>query len=101
MEVMSATQMANVYGLKSSVAFNKLMVKCGLLVHAGNGYTLAADLRGRGFVTLIERPYFLPNGIRAFKKKAVWTEAGQSHIRQTLSRHGILPVSEQKDLFNN
>lgn len=101
METMSATQMANAYGLKSSIAFNKLMVKCGVLINAGNGYTLAEALRGRGFVAVIDTHFFLPSGIKATKKKAVWTKAGQEYIKKILFHHGIVPVDEQKDLFNN
>ena len=96
----SATQMAGIYGLKSSVAFNKLMVKCGILNDTNKGYVLAADLRGRGLTAVITSPYFLPNGIKAFKKKAVWTEEGQTYVRKTLIHHGIAPVGEQKGLFD-
>ena len=101
MDIMTATQMATIYGLKSSVAFNKLLVKCGLLVHTNKGYVLSKPMRGWGFTTVIEVPYFLPNGFKATKKKCVWTESGQHFIRQHLSRHGITPVSEQLNLFNN
>lgn len=97
---MTATQMANAYGLKSSVAFNKLLVKCGLLEHTSSGYVLSESLRGKGYIAVINSPYFLPNGIKAFKKKAVWTDAGQQFVHNTLSRHGIVPVGERKDLFS-
>ena len=99
MEIKTATQMATVYGLKSSIAFNKLLVKCGLLVHTNKGYVLSKPMQGWGFTTVIEVPYFLPNGFKATKKKSVWTESGQHFIRQHLSRLGILPVGEQTDLF--
>lgn len=95
----SSTQMADIYGLKSSVAFNKLMERCGILIHTNKGYILAEDLRGMGLATVITAPYFLPNGIKAFKKKAVWTAKGQAHVRRTLMHHGIAPVGEQKGLF--
>ena len=99
MATKSATQMATLYGLKSSVAFNKLMVNCGLLIRTDAGYYLADSLKNLGLVTVIDMPYFLPNGIRATKKKAVWTEKGQEYIRQRLGRIGIIPTSEQTDLF--
>jgi len=99
METKTATQMATIYGMKSSVAFNKTLVKCGVLLHTNKGYVLADSLRGFGYVTVIEAPYFLPNGIRAIKKKAVWTEKGQQFIYQRLGRIGIMPVNERNDIF--
>ena len=99
METKNATQMANLYGLKSSVAFNKLLVKCGLLIATDKGYVLAENLRELGLTTTVEASYFLPNGIRATKKRSAWTEKGQQFIHKHLSRIGIIPVSEQRDLF--
>ena len=96
---MTATQMATVYGLKSPQAFNKLMEKCGVLTKNDKGYFLADKLRGNGYITVIDQPYFLPNGIRATKKKAVWTERGQQFIRARLGRIGITPINEQTDMF--
>lgn len=101
MNTKSATQMADLYGLKSSVAFNKLLVKCGLLIATAKGYCLASGLKGLGLVAIIDVPYFLPNGIRASKKKAVWTVEGQQYIHERLARIGIVPVSEQRDLFGS
>ena len=100
METMTATQMANVYGLKSAQAFNKLMEKCHVLRSTDKGYVLADDLKGMGLVVAIDAHYFLPNGFRATKKKAVWTEKGQAFIRQRLGRIGIVPANEQTDIFN-
>jgi len=99
MEAKTATQMATIYGMKSSVAFNKMLVKCGLLVHTAKGYQLSGPMKGWGFTTVVEVPYFLPNGIRATKKKAAWTESGQQFIRQHLGRIGIMPVNERNDIF--
>lgn len=99
MTTMTATQMAEAYGLKSSVAFNKMLVKCGLLVHTNKGYQLSEPMRGWGFTTVIEVAYFLPNGFRATKKKAAWTESGQKFIHQHLRRIGIIPANEQTDMF--
>ena len=96
----TATQMAALYGMKSSVAFNTLLEKCGLLVHTSKGYILSKPMQGWGFTTIIEVPYFLPNGIRATKKKSVWTESGQHFIRQHLGRLGIIPQGEQLGLFD-
>lgn len=96
---MTATQMATVYGLKSSIAFNKLLTKCGLLTHTEKGYCLADNLRGLGLISVVEVGYFLPNGFRATKKKAVWTEEGQQFIRQYLRRIGIVPTTEQTNIF--
>ena len=101
MEAKTATQMATIYGMKSSVAFNKMLVKCGLLIHTTKGYQLSGPMRGWGFTTVIEAPYFLPNGIRATKKKAAWTESGQQFIRQHLGRIGIVPAKEQTDMFTS
>ena len=100
METKTATQMANLYGLKSSIAFNKLMVRCGILKDTVKGYVLADSLHGRGLIAVIDAHYFLPNGFRATKKRAAWTESGQHFIRQHLGRIGIVPVNEQQDLFN-
>ena len=99
METKSATQMAKLYGMKSSVAFNKILVNCGLLIKTAKGYCLANGLKNLGLVTVIDASYFLPNGIKATKKKAVWTEKGQEYIHKHLSRIGIVPVSEHRDLF--
>ena len=99
MNTKTATQMATIYGLKSSVAFNKMMVRCGVLSMTSKGYVLNDSLRGRGYITVIESPYFLPNGIRATKKRAAWTESGQHFIRQHLGRIGIIPANEQADIF--
>ena len=101
MTTMTSTQMAKAYGLKSPQAFNKLMVKCRVLVDTVKGYVLAEALRGRGYSAVIDQPYFLPNGIRATKKKAVWTEKGQRFIRERLGRIGIIPANEQVDIFTN
>ena len=97
---MTATQMAKAYGLKSPQAFNKLMVKCRVLVDTVKGYVLAEAFRGQGYSAVIDHPYFLPNGIRATKKKAVWTEKGQQFVRARLARIGIIPVNEQTDIFS-
>lgn len=91
--------MADLYGMKSSVAFNKLLVSCGLLIHTAKGFVLAEALRELGLTAAVEVPYFLPNGIRASKKKSVWTEKGQQYIHKRLARIGIVPASEQRDLF--
>lgn len=99
MATMSATQMADLYGMKSSVSFNKLLVNCGMLIRTDAGYCLANGLKDLGLVVIIDAPYFLPNGIRATKKKAVWTEKGQQYIHRRLRRIGIVPASEQTDLF--
>lgn len=99
MENKTATQMAKIYGLKSSQAFNKLLVKCGMLTHTVKGYVLAENLRGQGYTAIVNKPYFLPNGIKATKKICAWTESGQQFIRQRLGRNGIVPVSEQPDIF--
>lgn len=99
MENKTATQMATVYGLKSSTAFNKMMAKCGVLQDTVKGYVLAEALRGQGLTAVIEVGYFLPNGFRATKKKSVWTEKGQQYIRQRLGRIGIIPADEQTDMF--
>lgn len=99
MATKNATQMAKLYGLKSSVAFNNLLVKCGLLIHTVKGYVLADSLRNQQLTDVAESPFFLPNGIKATKKKSVWTEKGQQYIYQRLSRIGIVPTSEQNDLF--
>jgi hypothetical protein len=101
METKNATQMARLYGLKSSVAFNKLLVKCGVLVSTNKGYVLADSLRDQELTAVVESSYFLPNGIRATKKKSAWNEKGQKYIHQRLSRIGIVPTSEQNDLFGN
>lgn len=101
MDTMTATQMATVYGMKSPQAFNKLMVKCGVLVGTVKGYVLAESLRGQGYTAVVDAHYFLPNGFKATKKKAVWTEKGQQYVRQRLGRIGIVPVSEQRDIFMN
>lgn len=99
MNTKSATQMATVYGLPSSQAFNKLLEKCGLLARTDKGFVLSDRLRGQGYTVVVEAPYFLPSGIRATKKKSVWTETGQQYIHQRLARLGIVPVSEQTNLF--
>lgn len=101
MATMTSTQMATVYGLKSGIAFNKMLVKCGLLVRTDKGYVLSQPMRGWGFTTVIEVPFFLPNGFRSTKKKSAWTESGQHFIRQHLGRIGIVPVDEQSDMFAN
>ena len=97
---MTATQMASLYGLKSSIAFNKLMVKCGILVDSNKGYVLAEQLRNKGLVAPVTAWFFLPSGIKASKKRAAWTEKGQQMIRQHLFRLGIVPPAEQTDLFS-
>ena len=99
MDIKTSTEMAELYGLKSSISFNKLLAKCGLLIQTENGFVLNESLRGHGYVCVIDKAYFLPNGIRATKKKSAWTESGQQFIRQHLGRIGILPTNEQSDLF--
>ena len=100
MQTMTSTQMAALYGLKSSFAFNKLMVRCGILVHTTTGYVLAEALRGQGYVTTVTSWFFLPSGIKASKKKAAWTGKGRLLIQRHLRRLGIVPPSEQATLFN-
>ena len=100
MTTMTSTQIAKAYGLKSPQAFNKLMEKCHVLRSTDKGYVLSDDLKGMGLVVAIDAHYFLPNGFRATKKKAVWTEKGQTFIRKRLGRIGIVPANEQTDIFN-
>lgn len=92
--------MAGIYGMKSSVAFNKVLEKCGVVTNTRDGYVLSASLRGQGYITVIDYHYFLPNGIRVKKKKAVWTEKGQAYLRERLGRIGIVPTGEQAGLFD-
>lgn len=99
METMTATQMASLYGLPSSIAFNKLLTRCGLLTHTDKGYVLASDYQGQDLTTTVTAWYWLPSGVKASKKKAAWTVKGQQVIRQRLGRLGILPPSEQLTLF--
>lgn len=101
MEPKTATQMAAIYGLKSSVAFNKMLEKCGLLTKTAKGYVLSKPMQGWGFTTVVEVSYFLPSGIRAKKKRSAWTESGQHFIRQHLGRIGIVPANEQTDMFTS
>lgn len=100
METMTSTQMADLYGLKSSIAFNKLMVRCGILVDTVKGYVLAESFRGQGYTTAVTQWFFLPNGAKASKKRGAWTEKGCQLIHDRLQRLGILPLDEQHDLFN-
>lgn len=99
METMTSTQMADLYGLKSSVAFNKLLVRCGILIDTVKGYVLAYHLRGRGYACAVTQWFFLPNGTKASKKRGAWTDRGCQLIHDHLQRLGIHPVSEQRDLF--
>lgn len=98
---MTASQMAQLYGLRSSIAFNKLLAQCKVLRHTDKGFILDDSLQGKGYATVISQPYFLPSGIRATKKRSAWTPEGQLFIRQRLGRIGILPAGEEKDIFNN
>ena len=97
---MTSTQMADLYGLKSSIAFNKLMARCGILVNTVKGYVLAESFRGQGYMTAVTQWFFLPNGGKASKKRGAWTEKGCQLIHDRLQRLGILPLDEQHDLFN-
>lgn len=96
---MTATQMAQAYGMKSSIAFNKLLVECKVLRHTANGFILDESLHGKGYTTTIKQGYFLPSGIRAYRKRAAWTDEGQQFVRKRLGRIGITPVSEQRNIF--
>lgn len=100
METKSASQMATIYGLKSPQAFNKLLTKCCVLKATDKGYVLSEELRGKGYTAVVEASYFLPNGFKGTSKRMVWTELGQNYVKKTLAHHGVIPVSEQKDLFN-
>lgn len=98
---MTASQMAQLYGLKSSTAFNKLLTECKVLRHTDKGFILNESLQGKGYATVISQPYFLPSGIRATKKRSAWTLEGQSFIRQRLGRISIFPAGEDRDIFNS
>lgn len=99
MDTKTSTQMASIYGLKSSTAFNKLLTQCKVLRHTSKGYILDDSLQGQGYATVINAWFFLPSGVKASKKKAVWTEKGQQFIHNRLARLGILPTDEKRDLF--
>lgn len=99
MELKTSTQMADLYGLKSAISFNKLLAECGILQSTDKGYVLSDSLRGQGLAVTVNTWFFLPGGIKASKRKAAWTEAGQQYIHQHLSRLGIMPQAEQRDLF--
>ena len=101
METMTATQMATLYGMKSSTAFNKILAECKVLRHTDKGFVLDDSLRGKGYTAVVSVGYFLPSGIRASKKKLVWTLTGQQYVHQRLGRIGIFPAGEGRDLFNN
>lgn len=101
MENKTSTQMATIYGMKSSVAFNKVLAKCGILrAVSGGHYVLADSLRDKGLTVAIDTHFFLPSGIRATKKKSAWTDKGQRFLRQRLGRIGIVPTNERNDLFS-
>ena len=95
-----ASQMGEEYGM-SAVAFNKLLEKCGVLQHTAKGYVLSEKMLAEPakLTEVVERPFFLPSGIKAIQKRSVWTEKGQEKIRELLRHHGIVPVSEQRSLF--
>lgn len=97
---MTSTQMADLYGLKSSTAFNKLMKRCGILLRTDKGYVLAPRFRNQGYDTAITEWFFLPNGFKASKKRAAWTGKGRLFIQRHLRRIGIVPKDEQHDIFN-
>ena len=99
METMTSKQMAELYGLKSSTAFNNLMKRCGILHHTDKGYVLAPALRNQGFDTAITEWFYLPNGFKASKKRAAWTPKGRLFIQRHLHRLGIMPPAEQTSLF--
>lgn len=99
METKTSTELAELYGLKSSVAFNKLLVRCGILVEGARGYVLAEHLRGRGYACAVTQRFFLPSGVRASRKRGAWTPDGCELIRAHLLRLGICPASERKSLF--
>ena len=90
---MTATQMAQLYGMKSSTAFNKLLTECKVLRHTDKGFILDDSLQGKGYTTVV-------SGIRASKKRSAWTSEGQQFLRQRLGRIGIFPADEQKDIFS-
>ena len=99
-ETMTATQMAQLYGMKSSTAFNKLLTECKVLRHTDKGFILDDSLQGKGYTTVVTTPYFLPSGIRACKKRSAWTSEGQQFLRQRLGRIGIFPADEQRYIFS-
>ena len=92
--------MAKLYGMKSSTAFNKVLMECKVLRRTNDGFILDDSLQDKGYTTVICQPYFLPSGIRATKKRSAWTPEGQLFIRQRLARIGIVPPSEQPGLFH-
>ena len=100
-QTMTASQMAQLYGLKSSTAFNKLLTECKVLRHTDKGFILDESLQGKGYATVISQPYFLPSGIRATKKRSAWTPEGQTFLRHRLGHLGIVPAEAKRDLFNN
>ena len=61
METRTATQMAKLYGMKSSTAFNKLLTECKVLRHTDKGFILDDSLQGKGYTTVVTTPYFLPS----------------------------------------
>ena len=99
-QTMTASQMAQLYGMKSSTAFNKLLTECKVLRRTNDGFILDESLHGKGYATVISQPYFLPSGIRATKKRSAWTPEGQLFIRQRLGRIGIYPAAEEKGIFD-
>ena len=101
METMTSKQMADLYGLKSSTAFNNLMKRCGILLRTEKGYVLAPRFRNQGYDTAVTEWFFLPNGFKASKKRAAWTPKGRLFIQRHLYRLGIMPPAEQRNLFTN
>ena len=99
METMTSTQMAQLYGLPSSTAFNMLLLRCGILIHTNDGFVLSENLRGQGYTTNVTSWFFLPSGIKASKKRAAWTGKGRLFIQRHLHRLGIVPPEEQPTLF--
>ncbi len=97
----TSSQMAELYGLPSSTAFNKLLARCGILIHNEKGYVIAETLSGQGYATTVTCWFFLPSGQKASKKRAAWTEKGQALIHQRLGRLGIVPKDQQRKLFTN
>ena len=97
---MTSSQMDDLFVLKSSTAFNKLMVRCGILQHTDKGYVLAPTLRNQGYDTAVTAWFFLPNGAKASKKRAAWTPKGRLLIQRHLHRLGIMPPAEQTALFS-
>lgn len=99
-DTVQTTIIAQDYGM-SAKAFNILLRNLGIQRKMGQTWVLYAKNIANGYVQSRTFTYTHADGTTGARSYMEWTQKGRLFLYETLKKHGVLPLIEQKSTTNN